>query len=154
MTILDHLDKDFKDFIQVLCKNKVKFVIIGGYAVNYYGYVRANGDLDILLSESLKDLRMLIWDFYGEDMGPVELEYGQFLRIGVPPHRIELLTQIDGITSQEVYNNSKVVDSIDGWDVRVIAKADLIKNKRASGRYKDLADIDGLGEEPELFNKG
>ena len=148
MTILDSFNKDFKDFIQALCKNKIKFVIIGGYAVNYYGYVRATGDLDILcLSESIKDLRMVIQDFFGQDMGPVELEYGQLLRIGVPPYRIELLSQIDGITSKEVYKNSEVVDSVNEWEVRVIAKEDLIRNKRASGRYKDLADIEGLGEE-------
>ncbi|MDR2490638.1 MAG: nucleotidyltransferase [Spirochaetaceae bacterium] len=144
--MIAELNEDFKDFIKLLCKYKVQFIIVGGYAVNYYGYLRATGDIDFAIlsnEEEINKLNDVLKEFTGIKIDS-DLKYGEVFQIGRPPHRIDLLTSIDGISIHEAYTNSKVLETVEGWDVRIITLEDLIKNKKASGRDKDKVDVNRL----------
>lgn len=146
-----NIPTDFREFIKLLNKNKVRYLIVGGYAVAVHGYPRFTGDIDILIdrtpdnaSEVLKTLDdfgfssigILIEDLTTED---------QVIQLGQPPLRIDLLTSIDGVTFKEVWGN-RINREVDGLTVNLISFDDLIKNKKAANRRKDNADIEGLGK--------
>ena len=144
--MIAELPKDFRDFIMLLCKYKVKFVIVGGYAVNYYGYLRATGDIDFGVfsdEEELDKINGVLQEFTGTEIAP-NLKHGEIFQIGRPPNRIDIITEIDGISMNEAYKNSTVLETAEGWEVRIIALEDLLKNKKASGRDKDHLDLSKL----------
>jgi len=144
-----HLPHDFKEFLQLLNLKKVEYLIIGGYAVALYGYPRATGDMDIWIAISKDNARKLVevLEKFGFDVPELKeeifLEKNKVIRMGNPPLRIEILTSIDGVEFSECYNNKQTV-VIDSVAVNFISLEDLKKNKKASGRYQDLADIENL----------
>jgi len=144
-----HLPHDFKEFLQLLNSKKVEYLIIGGYAVALYGYPRATGDMDIWIAISKDNARKLVevLEKFGFDIPELKeeifLEKNKVIRMGYPPLRIEILTSIDGVEFSECYNNRQTV-VIDSVAVNFISLEDLKKNKKASGRYQDLADIENL----------
>jgi len=125
--------------------------VVGGYAVALYGYPRATGDMDIWIAISEDNARKTVEALKEFGFSAPELKEELFLerekniRMGNPPLRIEILTSIDGVEFTECYRNKKSV-TIDGIDINFISLEDLKKNKRVSGRYQDLADLENLEE--------
>ena len=145
--LIKSLSKDFYDFIETLCKHKIEFVIVGGIAVNYHGYIRGTRDLDVLciVSDST-ELDRVVSEFSGQPV-VTDLSYSQVLQLGVPPFRIDIMRSISGLSAVDVYNAAETVAELNSWPIKVISKKDLITNKRASGRHRDLDDIENLENE-------
>jgi predicted nucleotidyltransferase len=143
------LSIDFREFVELLIKHKAEYLIVGGYAVGFYGYPRYTGDLDIWLNptdENAKRILRSVNEFGFSSFNLSESDFtkpGNVIQLGHPPLRIDLLSTIDGVTFEECYKNKKVVD-IDGLNVNFIGYNDLIKNKRSSGRNRDLDDLEHL----------
>ncbi len=144
-----HLPQDFKELLQLLNSKKIKYLVIGGYAVALYGYPRATGDMDIWIAISKDNARKTVEALreFGFDMPELKeelfLEKKKNIRMGNPPLRVEFLTSIDGVEFSECYRNKETV-KIDDIEINFISLKDLKKNKRASGRHQDLADIENL----------
>ena len=143
------LPPDFKEFLRLLNSNQVEYLLVGGYAVNYYGYPRATADMDIWIAmnpHNGEKLVNVLKDF-GFNLPELSLELFQdknkVIRMGVPPVRIELITTIDGVDFAECYAN-RVETKLDDIQVSLIDLKHLKLNKRASGRYKDLNDLEHL----------
>jgi len=143
------LPKDFKELLQLLNSNQIEYLVVGGYAVALYGYPRATGDIDVWVAISKDNAHKTVEalkEFGFNTPALTEelfLEEEKNIRLGNPPLRIEILTSIDGVTFTECYGNKKTV-IIDDIDVNFISLEDLKKNKKASGRYQDLADLENL----------
>lgn len=143
------LPKDFRDFLKLLSSKKIKYLLIGGYAVGYYGYPRATADMDIWIAISKENAKKIIeaindFGINTPDLNEsVFLEPGKIIRMGYPPIRIEVLTEISGVNFEQCYGRRKET-KIDGIKVKIISFEDLLKNKKASGRYKDLNDLENL----------
>ena len=140
------LPDDFKEFIELMNTEGVTYVMIGGYAYNLYRNPRATGDIDFLLeltTENERRIRRVLVQFgFGSTLPPIEtllLSMGQVIMLGRSPLRIDLLTQIDGVSFEEVYNSRQYTD-ISGIPVPAISAEELYRNKLAAGRLKDLAD--------------
>lgn len=139
------LNKDYKDILRSLSKNKVKFLVVGAYAMGAHGYPRATGDIDLWVEVSQENSVKIFaaltafgapHDYITERTFCRE---GIVFQIGVPPRRIDILTSIDGVDFAEAYSRREEV-KIGGICVPFISKTDLIKNKEASGREKDKLD--------------
>ena len=143
------LPPDFKDFLKLLTQHEVEYLLIGGYAVAFHGYVRYTGDMDIFIRlnpENAERVRQVLIDFgFPESEVPSDLflEFGRIVRMGIPPMRIEILNNISGVTFEECYER-RVVQIVDDVAVNFIHLDDLKRNKTASGRTKDLNDIEHL----------
>jgi hypothetical protein len=122
-------------------------MVIGGYAVIVYGYVRTTGDLDIWVARTEENAGRIVLALreFGFTMASADVfrEANAVIRMGVRPLRIELLTGISGVEFDDCYPRREVMD-FEGLPVPLICLADLKTNKRASGRLKDLADLDEL----------
>jgi predicted nucleotidyltransferase len=143
------LPPDFKDFLRLLRTHGVDYLLIGGYAVGYHGYPRTTNDLDIWIAirqDNAEKTAAALREF-GFDTPQVTaqlfLEEGRIVRMGEPPMRIEIATTISGVTFDECFAR-KVVDELDGVEVDLIHLRDLKVNKQASGRFKDLDDLEHL----------
>jgi len=143
------LPPDFKEFLKLLHSHKVRYLLIGGYAVVYYGYVRATNDIDIWVDRTPENAERVIAVLKEFGVGATEsladllLKENQVIRLGVPPLRVEILTTISGVDFEHAYSN-RVIDIMDGVEVKIINLDHLKINKRASGRLKDLADLEYL----------
>ncbi|OHB85148.1 MAG: hypothetical protein A2V98_25585 [Planctomycetes bacterium RBG_16_64_12] len=143
------LPPDFKDFLQLLNSEKVEYLLVGGYAVGYYGYPRATGDMDIWVAATRQNAERIArflreFGFAAETVSPeLFLEKGRIVRMGVPPLRIELLTGASGVDFSECYSDRKR-DVIDGVEVSLISLEHLKLNKKAAARAKDLNDLENL----------
>jgi predicted nucleotidyltransferase len=141
------LPPDFKEFLKLLNSHNVKYLLIGGYAVNYYGYARATADMDIWVGispENADGTSAAVREFgFMQATVHLFLEPGNVIRMGLPPFRIEVLTSVSGVEFSDCFRKRNVVD-IGGLQVSLIAIDDLRANKRASGRTKDLADLEQL----------
>lgn len=143
------LPSDFKEFLNLLKSRGVRYLLIGGYAVGYHGYPRATGDMDIWVAVSPGNADRAVetcreFGFSTPDLVPdLFLREQSIVRMGIPPARIEILTTISGVSFEECYER-RVDVTLDGVEVSVIGLADLKVNKQASGRYKDLMDLDHL----------
>jgi hypothetical protein len=130
---------------------KAEYLLIGGYAVGYYGYPRATADMDIWVARAPRNAAKLVqalrdFGFALPDLKPeLFLRAGQIIRLGEPPLRIELLTSISGVEFEECYR-TRTRARIDGLRVNLISLHHLKQNKAASGRAKDLADLERLQE--------
>lgn len=140
------LPPDFREFLQLLNSHKVKYLLVGGYAVGYYGYPRATADMDIWVAtdaENVEKVLTALAEFGFTEVDPkLFAKEKQVLRMGVPPLRIELLTGISGAEFDDCYSRRAVVNL--GVEVNLISLEDLKTNKAASGRYKDLNDLEHL----------
>jgi len=143
------LPHDFREFLRLLNANGVEYLLIGGYAVAYYGYPRTTHDLDIWIAIHPENARRMVtalrqFGFENAELTPeLLLKEGRIVRMGVPPMRIEVLTTISGVGFGECYAK-RVSDTIDGQEVSIISLEHLKANKRASGRHKDLDDLEHL----------
>ena len=141
--------KDFKEFLQLLNSKEVEYLVIGGYAVGYHGYPRSTGDMDVWISINEKNaLKMVnaLKEFGFEIPGlkkDIFLNEEKIIRMGVPPMRLEIITTIDGVGFEKCFKN-RVIADFGSFKVNFISKDDLLINKRASGRPKDLVDYSKL----------
>jgi len=146
---LPALANDFKELLKSLNSNRVEYLLIGGYAVGFHGYIRATNDLDIWvrispenavrIEQALRDFGFAATDL-STDLFDAK---NKMVRMGVPPIRIEILTSISGVEFDVCYAEKETVE-VDDLLVPVISLARLRENKAASGRLKDLADLESL----------
>ena len=143
------LPRDFKEFLRLLNSKQVEYLLVGGYAVGYYGYPRATADIDVWIAVSDENAGRVVealreFGFTVPDLTPeLFLQKDRVVRMGVPPVRIEIITSASGVDFAECYAR-RVVTEVDGIPVSLIELGDLKKNKKAAGRPKDLADLDQL----------
>ena len=150
---------DFKELLSVLNKHKVKYLVIGAYAVGYHAQPRATKDLDVLIQPAPKNseavYRALV-EFGAPNIGTLSpadfAEKGTFYRMGVPPVAIDILPEIKGVTFAAAWKNrtSVVVDTETGLAANFISRADLIKAKLAANRPQDVADVRALQEASDV----
>jgi hypothetical protein len=143
------LPRDFKDFLQLLNSAGVEYLLVGGYAVGVHGYPRTTGDLDIWVAANStnadKITRVLLeFGFSAETVKPeMFTKADQVVRMGVPPVAIDIITSASGVDFTECYAHRQI-RTIDGVTIPVISPNDLKANKQASGRPKDLDDLENL----------
>jgi aminoglycoside-2''-adenylyltransferase len=143
------LPPDFKEFLRLLRAHEVEYLLIGGYAVAYHGYPRATQDLDIWIAiNSANAARMTaVLREFGFDTANLSadlfLQDNKIIRMGIPPMRIEVMTTISGVSFAECYA-AKVTGMMDSEPVSIISLHHLKLNKHASGRHKDLDDLEHL----------
>lgn len=143
------LNENFIEFINLLNGHNVKYVLVGGWAVIFEGYSRTTGDIDFLVEMSEENAERIldaIKEFWGSTIGFDKSDFlkeDNVIMMGRPPFRIDILTSISGVSFEEVFDNSKVYKDKD-FEVRCIHINELIRNKKSSGRFKDLADAEML----------
>jgi hypothetical protein len=141
------LPEEFKEFINLLNSNGVKYLLLGGWAVGYYGNPRATKDIDFLVfidNSNLKKLKKVFSDFKSP---PINIEILKeekgYIFIGSPPLRIEVINNADGINIKDCYKRKKIIE-LDDVKINIISKEDLIINKKSTKRLKDHADAEVL----------
>ena len=140
------LGKDLKEFIELLNSQKVEYIVVGGHAVAFHGHPRFTGDIDFLLRPSRENAERLIGAVKEFGFSEMRLSPDDFTRpntvvqLGYPPNRVDLLTSISGVDFEEAWG-SRLGGELDGLPVYFLGWDALLKNKRTSGRDKDLADL-------------
>lgn len=143
------LSSDLREFVELLNSRGVEYVIVGAHSLAFHGRPRYTGDLDILVRATPENAAKIVdllneFGFADSDFKPSDfIEPEQMIQIGRPPNRIDLLTSITGVGSDEAFAG-KIQAELDGIPVAVLSKEALIRNKRAVGRTQDLADIEAL----------
>jgi hypothetical protein len=151
MTPLRDLNADFKDLLVCFGREGVEYVLVGAYALAFHGAPRATGDIDVFVrataANAERTWRALM--AFGAPLAAAGVQARDFAtpglvyQIGLPPRRIDVLTEISGVSFDEAWE-SRVLADLDGLPVPFLGREALIANKRASGRLKDLADVERL----------
>ena len=143
------LNEDYKDILHALSDEKVRFILVGAYALAAHGYPRATMDIDIWVMQSPQNAEAVLRALrrFGAPLNNLTKEDlqidGTIFQIGVAPRRIDIITAASGLRFDETFQNSISVN-IEGIEVHIPSIDDLIRNKRVSGRTKDLADAEAL----------
>ena len=145
------LPDDFRDLLVELHDAGAEFVVVGGHAVAYHGHPRATRDLDVLIRPQPDNAARVYGALasFGAPLETFEVQAEDFatyegvLQIGLPPRRIDILNRADGISFDEAVAD-KATFEVEGRRIPIIGRAALLKNKRASGREQDLADLKAL----------
>lgn len=143
------LNEDFKDMLCALLDENVEFLIIGAYALAAHGLPRATGDIVIWVMPSPENASAVIRALtkFGASLQEIHARdfeaEGTIFQIGVPPRRIDIVTEVSGLHFSEALEGSVLLE-LAGFDVRIPSVEDLIVNKKASGRPKDLIDVEVL----------
>ena len=139
------LNEDYKEMLQILLNNKVKFLIVGAYAMGIHGYPRATGDLDIWVEASTENSENIYQSLseFGAPLSEVTkstfCEQGIVFQIGVAPRRIDIITKIDGVDFNKASSDKQEIE-VEGIKIPFLSKKNLIKNKESTGREKDKLD--------------
>lgn len=153
---LEGLNDDFRDLLVLFAESGVEFLIVGAYALAFHGAPRASGDIDLFVRPSLANARR-VFEALGrfgaplEAAGVTEADFahpGAVYQIGLPPRRIDVLTAISGMDFDEAWA-SRATAEVEGRAVSLIGRAALLRNKEATGRLKDLADVERLRRAPD-----
>jgi hypothetical protein len=145
---LEGLNEDFRDLLVLLADAGVEFVIVGAYALAFHGAPRASGDIDVFLRPSPINAQR-VFDALARFGAPLQAsgvtaadfaQPGAVYQIGLPPRRIDLLTEISGVSFDEAWT-SRITAEVEGRTVAFIGRDALVKNKEASGRPQDVADV-------------
>ncbi len=146
------VQEDFREFLALLNAHEVKFMIVGGYALAFHGAPRFTGDIDVFAKPDHENAERIInaladFGFSSLDLTITDLQdQNKVIQLGLPPVRIDIITSISGVTWEEAYG-SKEPGLFGDVPISYIGRKQFIINKRATGRKKDLADIEALGEE-------
>ena len=153
---LKRLPEDFKDFLKFLNSNGVKYLLLGGWAVGVYGYPRATGDMDVLIATDEENLNRLLKAFFEFGAPTIAKDHlkekGNVFRMGRSPLKIDVINEASGIDIEDCYLRRNMIH-IDGIDISVISIEDLLINKKALGRAKDIADIENLEDLSDSIRK-
>jgi len=139
------LNDDYKEMLQILSANKVKFLVVGAYAMSAYGYPRATGDFDIWVEvseENSKNIYKSLVEFGAPLSNIIENTFTEkeiVFQIGVAPRRIDIITNIDGVDFKTAYDTKEEIE-IENIKIPFISKENLIKNKESTAREKDKLD--------------
>jgi len=143
------LPQDFRELLESLNVNGVRYLLVGGYAVGNYGYSRSTNDIDIFVAADIENATKLVRCLtdYGFDGGNLSPELftrkDSLIIMGVEPLAVDILNYLSGLNFDDAYANRKIVAD-EGLEISLIGLDDLITNKIASGRHKDLADVEYL----------
>jgi len=143
------LNQDFREFIESLNANQVRYLIVGGYAVAFYGHPRYTKDIDIWIDRTPENARRIVssLEMFGfASLGLTEadfLEPDTIIQLGFPPNRIGVITSLVGVEFNVCYSSRQVLE-IEGFQLDFIDLENLKKNKKASGRAIDLDDLEKL----------
>ena len=147
------MNDDFRDLLAALLEAGARFLVVGAHAMAVHGVPRATGDLDVWIAADSANVQH-VWSAllrFGAPVAasgvrPVDLTRADnVVQIGLPPRRIDLLTSITGVGFDEAWH-ARVTHQVAGLAIPFLGRVDLVRNKRATGRAKDLADLEALGE--------
>lgn len=144
------MNQDFCDLLSALSNAEARYLVVGAYALAVHGWPRGTGDIDIWIEATSENAQRVLdaLSNFGAPTSNIDLDDlsrpGLVLQLGFPPRRIDLLTSISGIADFEAAWQKRVIARFGDLDCSVIGRDDLIANKRATGRLKDLADIEAL----------
>jgi hypothetical protein len=147
------VNEDFRDFLAALLEAGVRFLVVGAHAMAVHGVPRATGDLDVWIAPDSGNADRT-WSALARfgaplaSMGITRSDLGrpdQVVQVGLPPRRIDILTSISGVAFEEAWPDRVTLETV-GLAVPFLGRGALVRNKRASGRAKDLADLEALGE--------
>jgi hypothetical protein len=142
---------DFRDFIDCFNKSNVKYILVGGYSVILHGYSRTTGDMDIWVERTWENYKNIEAAFLHFGMPVFDMTEDTFLNnrdldvfvFGSPPSSIDIMVEVKGLNFDDCYKNAVYFEE-DGLMIRTIYITDLINAKKASGRFKDLNDLENL----------
>jgi hypothetical protein len=143
------LNQDFREFIKLLNFHNVQYLVVGGYAVAFHGYPRFTKDLDIWISTDIENAGSMLSVLKDFGFGSLKITKDDFtkpdriIQLGYPPNRIDIITTAEGLEFKDCYP-SRIVTEIEGLNINFINLANLKINKRTTGRYQDLADLENL----------
>lgn len=148
---MNELPEDFRDLLIELADAGAEFVLVGGHAVAFHGHPRATKDMDVLIRANAGNAERVYQALaaFGAPLESFEVKAADFaayegvLQIGLPPRRVDILNRVDGVTFDEAVADGACL-SLEGRSIPVIGRTALLKNKRASGRAQDVADIEAL----------
>ena len=146
------LNQDYREMLSLLLENKVDFLLVGAYALAVHGFPRATGDIDIFVKPDHTNAKLLFktLEEFAAPMNNITIadfeKPSVIFQIGIAPRRIDIITAIDGLTFDEASVGKMIVD-IDNLKIPVISKLNLIKNKRSTGRQKDMVDVTNLEQD-------
>ena len=146
------MNQDFLELLRAFTANNVRFLIVGAYALGVHGRPRATGDLDVWIDPTPENAANVIrgLEQFGAPLGQVTTDDfsrpGIVFQMGLPPVRIDVLTTLTGLTFADAWP-ARVQASFGPISVNVIGREDFIRNKRATGRTRDLGDLEALGEQ-------
>jgi len=147
------MNRDFAEMLKALSAEGAEALVVGGYAVAGHGLPRATGDIDLWVRPTSENATR-VWRALGRFGAPRSrvtpesfVEPDVVYQIGLPPHRIDILTTIDGVAFDEAWPE-RVSGCVDGVEFQMISKRHLLANKRATGRPQDLADVARLESLP------
>jgi hypothetical protein len=148
------MNQDFAEMLGALSDQQAEFLVVGAYAMAAHGTPRATGDIDIWVRPTAANAER-VWaalQAFGaplQNLSKADLQTeGIVFQIGIAPNRIDLLTRISGVQFETAWSNRMEIQ-LDGRIIPILGKADLITNKKATGRTKDLGDVELLGEPPQ-----
>ncbi len=148
---MNSLHPDFRDFLACLNSTNVRYLLVGGYAVNFYGHHRNTKDIDVWIAVDVENATrianaLIMFGFSNEEVSPdLFLRRHSVLALGRAPVRIDILSDVDGLEFEACYSR-KLEAELDGVQVRLLRLDDLLTNKVASGRLQDQADAKVLSE--------
>jgi predicted nucleotidyltransferase len=143
------LSRDLQEFVELLNEKKVRYLIVGGYAVGYHGNPRYTKDLDVWIDRKEDNAKRLVQVLDTFGMGSLGLTTSDFIepdfviQLGYPPNRIDLLTSLKAVDFEKSYS-ARIEVNENGLKIKIIDLDSLKRNKRAAGRLKDLADVESL----------
>ena len=149
------MNPDFEDFLRALLDAEVRFMVVGAHALAVHGIPRATGDIDVWIEASAENAER-VWSAltaFGAPMESIGIERDDLatadnvVQIGLPPRRIDLLTGLSGLIFDEAWTD-RIFHETGPLKIPFISRAALIVNKRETGRLKDRADLEALGEPP------
>ena len=145
------IQKDFSELLALFNARHVDYVIVGGYALAFHGALRFTGDLDLFVRPDAANARRVLdalqtFGFASVDLTPGDFEMpDRVVQLGVPPVRVDIITSLTGVSWDEVFAG-RVAGNYGDVPVSFIGRQQLIVNKRATGRARDIADLEALGE--------
>lgn len=144
-----NLNRDFSELLSELNAREARYLLVGGYALSFYGRPRATGDLDLWIDSTFPNVEVVFRALahYGaplEGITPADLaKPGKVVQIGVSPNRIDILTSLTGLTFEKAWENRKPI-SFGDTPLFVISESDFIRNKRSVGRAQDIVDAEEI----------
>lgn len=147
------MNRDFRDIVAALLDAKARFLIVGAHALAVHGVPRATGDLDLWIDRTAPNVAS-VWQALGAFGAPLDAlgvtrddltRPDIVVQLGIPPYRVDLLTGLSGLEFVDAWGR-RIIAPFEDVDAPFLSREDLVRNKRETGRHRDLADLESLGE--------